>query len=81
MECHCYLRNIQDKLSDEKTFYERRYGMPFNGPIIPFGTMVEHHSVSAKELSRLHQVGPKVLPGVFLGYALHAVRESGKEAS
>ena len=27
-----------------------------------------------KDLSRLHQFGPKVLPGVFLGHALHAVR-------
>ena len=27
---------------------------------------------SAKDLSRSHQFGPKVLPGVFLGYALHA---------
>ena len=43
MECYCYLRNIQDKLSDGKTPYERRFGMPFNGPIIPFGAMVEYH--------------------------------------
>ena len=33
MECHCYLRNIQDKLSDGKTPYERRFGMPFDGPV------------------------------------------------
>ena len=32
MECHCYLRNIQDLLSDGKTPHERRFGMPFNGP-------------------------------------------------
>ena len=25
MECDCYLRNIQDLLSDEKTPYERRF--------------------------------------------------------
>ena len=37
MECYCYLRNIQDLLSDGKTPYERRFGMPFNGPVIPFG--------------------------------------------
>ena len=34
--------------------------------------MVEYHPISAKDLSRLHQIGPKVLPGIFLGYALHA---------
>ena len=33
MECYCYLRNIQDLLSDGKTPYERRFGMPFNGPV------------------------------------------------
>ena len=26
MECCCYLRNIQDFLSDGKTLYERRFG-------------------------------------------------------
>ena len=32
----------------------------------------ENHFISVKDLSRLHQFGPKVLPGIFLGYALHA---------
>ena len=36
--------------------------------------MVEYHPVSAKDLSRLHQFGPKVLPSIFLGYVLSAVR-------
>ena len=34
--------------------------------------MVEYHPISAKDLSRLHQFGAKVLPGVFLGYVLYA---------
>ena len=72
MECCCYLRNIQDLLSDGKTPYERRFGMPFVGPVIPLGAMVEYHPISAKDLSRLHQFGPKVLPGIFLGYVLCA---------
>ena len=72
MECHCYLRNIQILLSDGKTPHERRFGIPFNGP------KVEYHPISAKDLSRLHQFGPKVLPGFFVGYALHA-EESGKK--
>ena len=42
MECYCCLRNIQDLLFDGKTPYERRFGVPLNGPvIISFGTMVE----------------------------------------
>ena len=51
VECYCYLRTVQNKLSDGKTPYERLFGMPFNGPIIPFGAMVEYHPISAKDLS------------------------------
>ena len=72
MECCCYLRNIQDFLSDGKTPYERRFGIPFDGPVIPFGAMVEYHPISAKDQSGLHQCGAKVLPGIFLGYVLYA---------
>ena len=65
--------NIQDLLSDEKTPHKRRFGAPFKGPVIPFGAMVEYHPTSGKDLSRLHQFGSKMLPGKFLGHALHAV--------
>ena len=40
MECCTYLRNVTDLLSDGKTPYERRFGQPFKGPIIPFGSLV-----------------------------------------
>ena len=73
MECETHLRNIQDLLSDGKTLYERRFGKPFKGPIIPFGSLVEYYPVSAKDQSRIHQFGKKVFPGLFLGYALCAV--------
>ena len=33
MERHCYLRNIQDLLSDGKTPHERLFVMPLNGPV------------------------------------------------
>ena len=36
--------------------------------------MVEYHPFTAKDQSRIHQFGKKVLPGLFLGYALYAVR-------
>ena len=72
MECYCYLRHIKDLLSDGKTPYERRFGVPLNGPVIPFGAMVKYHTISAKDLSRLHQFGPKVLPGIFLGCTFFA---------
>ena len=35
---------------------------------------IQDHPISAKDLSRLHQFGKKVLPGIFLGYALYAGR-------
>ena len=72
MECYTYLRNVTDLLSDGMTPYERRYGQPFRGLIIPFGSLVEYHPVTAKDQSRIHQFGKKVLPGLFLGYALYA---------
>ena len=53
MECYCYLRNIQDLLSYGQTPYERRFGIPFNGPVIPFGAMVEYDPISAEDLSPL----------------------------
>ena len=73
MECYTYLRNVTDLLSDGKTPCERRFGQPFKGPIIPFGSLVEyHHPFTAKDQSRIHQFEKKVLPGLFLGYALYA---------
>ena len=72
MECYTYLRNVTYLLSDGKTPYDRRFGQPFKGPIIPFGSLVEYHPITAKDQSRIHQFGMKVLPGWFLGYALYA---------
>ena len=74
-ECYCYLLNIQDLLSVGPALYERRFGIPFNRPVIPFGAMVEYHLFfSAKDQSRLHQFGAKVLQGIFLGYLFYVGR-------
>ena len=48
MECYTYLRNVTDLLSDGKMPCERRFGQPFKGPIIPFGSLVEYHPITAK---------------------------------
>ena len=80
MESCCYLRNLQDLLSVGKIPYERRFAVPcdgpvvLNGPVVPFGAMVEYAFSSARDLSRLHQFGPQVLPWKFFGYTLHAGR-------
>ena len=39
----------------------------FEGPVIPFGAMVEYHPIPVRDRSRLHHFGKKVLPGIFLG--------------
>ena len=47
-----FLRSIQeDLLSDGKTPYERRFGEPFEGPIIPFGSLVGYFPISSKDQS------------------------------
>ena len=73
MECYTYLRNVTDLLSDGKTPYGRRFGPPFKRPIIPFGSLVEYHPITAKDQSRIHQFGKKILPTLFLGYAFTRV--------
>ena len=72
MECCCYLRIVEDLLADGKTSRERRFGEPFNGTVIPFGSMVEYHPVSSRDQPRLHQFGKKVFLGIFLGHVLIA---------
>ena len=74
MESYSYMRNFQDLLSDWKTPHERRFEQPFEGPIIPFGSLVENHPITSKDQSRIHQFGQKVLSGLFLGYALYSGR-------
>ena len=71
---HLYLRNVTDLFSDGMTPYETRFGHPFNGPIIPCGSLDEYFPSSAKDQSRIHQFGKKVLPGLFLGYAWYTGR-------
>ena len=51
MECYTYLRNVTDLLSDGKTLSERRFGHPFKGPIIPFGSLVEYPSIWKERLT------------------------------
>ena len=72
---------FKTSLSNEKTPHERRFGEPFSGPIISFGSMIEYHPSSAKKPSRLHQFGKKVLPGIFLGYMYCMRAVSGKDTS
>ena len=42
------LRNVTDLSSAGKTPCERRFGKPFEGPIIPFGSFVEYYHILRK---------------------------------
>ena len=63
-------RTYKTSFWDGKTPLERRCREPFRGTVLPCGSMVEHHSISAKDQSRLQQFGEKVLLGTILSYAL-----------
>ena len=70
LECHCYLRNVEEtSWQTGKHPCERRFGEPFDGPVIPFGAMVEYRPISSRDQPRLHQIGEKVLIGI-LGHML-----------
>ena len=68
---YCYLRNTQDLLSDgnhitkgDSANHQRtNNSVWFDGRISP---------ICAKDLSRLHQFGKKVVPGIFIGHVLYA---------
>ena len=47
----CLMRKLQ---------YERRFGKPFNRPIIPFGSLVECYPISSKDQSRRPVKNPSV---------------------
>ena len=71
MECCCYLRNVQDLPADGQTPHERRFNSPVDGQNIPSRAEVEFYP-TAKDQGRVHQFGTKVLPCIFMGYALNA---------
>ena len=77
MECSSYLRKFQDLLSDGKTPDARRFGEPSKGSIIPFGSLVEYHPIIAKDQSRIHHFGKKVLPEYSLNTLCTRVKFEG----
>jgi len=70
MMTFCYLRNIHDLNAEGTTAYEKRFGMPFAGPILPFGIGVRYKPSRPKEVDELKWT--KVKRGVFVGYVLNA---------
>ena len=72
MECYTYLRNVTDLLSEGKTPYESRLGNHLMDRLFHLVHWLSITQETAKDQSRIHQFGKKVLPGLFLGYALYA---------
>ena len=72
------MQNLPAKHSRSLVWWEdsirKTFWKTIKGPIILFGSLFEYHPISAKDQSRIHQFGKKVLPGLFLGYALYAGR-------
>ena len=79
MTWYYYLRDVQNFLTEGKSQNEQRSEQSFKRPnglfdalIIPFGAPVEYLPNSERIKPRIRQFGKKVLPGIFLGYALIA---------
>ena len=71
MEYYTYLRNVEDLWSDGKTPCESHFWASNKKTDYSFGSLFEYHPTTAKDQSRIHQFGKKVLPAFFLGYALY----------
>ena len=73
MECHCYLRNVQDPLADVQRPCERRFHSPFEGPNIRFGAEVKCLSNIVKRPRSRASVGHQSpFLEYFIGYALRS---------
>ena len=68
MICYCFLRNIVDKTNTGSTAYYNRFKKSCEAPLIPFGAEVTYVPITTQDKDRLHQMGEKVLHGIFIGY-------------
>ena len=64
--------NIQDKLTDTRSPFDKRCALLLMIPIIPCGTTDVFNTISTKDKSRLHQFGTKMLPGICIGFTLNS---------
>ena len=69
---YIFLRNVKDLLIIGKKPHERRFGQPFEGPIVPLASLVKYYPATAKDQSRVHQFVKNALLGLFLGNVLGA---------
>ena len=73
MECYCYLhKRAWQNGRWQDSILTKDLVSKFDGPSIPFGTLVQYFPFTAKDKWRIHQFGQKTLKGRFLGYVLPA---------
>ena len=53
-----------------KNAWESRFKTKFTGPIIPFGAEIIYKPIGKTDTAKLHKFGSKMLPGIFVGYAI-----------
>ena len=70
-QCFTFLRNVREATHRGKTLYELRFGEKFNGPTIPFGAAVLHKPAETAT-SQNPKFGPRMKPGIFVGYFLNS---------
>ena len=72
LECYCYLRNVEDLVTDWKNRVKGDLENHLKDRLFLLGVMADYFPICAERKSRLHQLGKKVVPGIFLGYAMVA---------
>ena len=54
MECFCFQHCVLDVVKEGKTPFELRYGVKYEGPLIPFGAEVHYKPSSDADVAKLH---------------------------
>ena len=66
----CFMQNVLATGGD-KSLWELRFGSKFDGPLIPFGCLVDYWNGPRKKNKEGLRFDPTSSPGLFLGYAIH----------
>jgi len=66
----CFMQNVIATGGD-KSPWELRFGSKFDGPLVPFGCLVDYWNGPRKKNKEGLRFDPTSSPGLFLGYAIH----------
>ena len=66
---YCFLYNVTKATNGEASPWEKRFGAPFTGPLIPFGAEISYKSVVADHnTSHGNKFGTSSRKGILVGY-------------